>query len=342
VPVEGAIQPQRVSWRAATEAALYGPGGFFRRGAGPADHFRTSVHASPLFAGAVLTLLTRLDAALGHPDQLHLVDIGAGHGELLVAVASQAPAELAARLRLTAVERASRPAELPAAIGWTTEIPRCTGLLFANEWLDNVPVDVAELDDGGVPRLVLVDASGAETLGPPVADPWLDRWWTLRSPGDRAEPGAPRAEAWAAAVSRLGRGLAIAVDYGHFADARPSAGTLTGYAAGRQVPPVPDGSCDLTAHVAIDAVAVAGEKAGAEVTVHTDQRTALRALGVSGDRPPRELASADPVAYLRALSRAGEAGELLARGGLGDFRWLAQSVGLAPDWAGLVLGSTPG
>ncbi|MEU3502835.1 hypothetical protein ABZ726_19445, partial [Streptomyces hundungensis] len=40
-------------WRAAAEEALYGDGGFYLRPEGPAGHFRTSVHASPLFAAAV-------------------------------------------------------------------------------------------------------------------------------------------------------------------------------------------------------------------------------------------------------------------------------------------------
>jgi SAM-dependent MidA family methyltransferase len=319
-------------WRVATQHALYGPDGFFHRPAGPGAHFRTSVHASPLFAGAVLRLLTRADAALGHPDPIDLVDVGAGRGELLVALSGLVPAELAGRLRLTGVELAPRPADLPAGIRWVAEVPRHTGLLFANEWLDNVPVDVAELDGGGVPRLVLVEpATGAEALGEPIdgADAaWLARWWPLRTPGDRAELGRPRDLAWAGAVGALERGLAVAVDYGHLAADRPAGGTLTGYAAGRQVPPVPDGSCDLTAHVAMDAVAA--EAAGP--TLLTDQRTALRALGVLGGRPPRELASTDPPGYLRALASAGEAGELLDPAGLGGFHWLAHTVGLPPEW----------
>ncbi len=325
-----------VRWREATEAALYGPDGFFRRAAGPAAHFRTSVHASPLFAGAVLELLRRVDAALGHPDPIDVVDIGAGHGELLVALVAAAATTgggggrgLAGRLRLVGVERAARPTGLPASIEWASDIPRCTGLLVANEWLDNVPVDIVELDGAGTPRLVLVDpATGDETLGDPVDDPWLDRWWPLLKPGDRAELGAPRDDAWAGAIASLDAGLALAVDYGHVLATRPAGGTLTGYAHGRQVIPVPDGSCDLTAHVAMDAVAAAGEKAGAQVTVRTSQRDALRDLGVDGARPPIALASTDPAAYLRALTRASEAGELLARGGLGDFHWLAQAVGI--------------
>ena len=47
------------------------------------------------------------------------------------------------------------------------------------------------------------------------------------------------------------------MDYGHLAAARPPAGTLAAHRAGRLVPPVPDGSCDLTADVAWDSLAAA-------------------------------------------------------------------------------------
>ncbi len=58
----------------------------------------------------------------------------------------------------------------------------------------------------------------------------------------------------------------------------------------------------------------------------TSQREALHRLGVSGGRPPLALASRDPAGYVRALAAAGEAAELTARGGLGDFTWLLQRV----------------
>lgn len=118
----------------------------------------------------------------------------------------------------------------------------------------------------------------------------------------------------------------MAVDYAHVREARPPFGTLTGFRAGREVRPVPDGSCDLTAHVALDACAAAGAGAGPPPEL-LSQREALRRLGVSGERPPLTLASADPAGYVRALASAGEAAELTARGGLGDFGWLMQRRG---------------
>ncbi|MFF8672698.1 SAM-dependent methyltransferase [Streptomyces sp. NPDC015242] len=319
-------------WRAATEEALYGPRGFYRRAEGPGAHFRTSVHASALFAGAVARLLCRVDEALGRPAELDFVDMAAGRGELAAGVLAALPAEVAARTRVYAVEIAGRPPGLDHRIEWRSAPPSgTTGLLFANEWLDNVPVEVAEVDSAGLARHVLVRADGTERLGEPVAGAqarWLERWWPL--PGEaglRAEIGLPRDEAWAAAVATVGRGLAVAVDYAHTADARPPFGTLTGFRDGRETTPVPDGSRDLTAHVALDACALPGGHL-------LSQREALHALGVTGARPPIALASTDPAAYVRALAGAGEAAELTAAGGLGDFGWLVQPVGIEDPFRG--------
>ncbi|WP_411071073.1 SAM-dependent methyltransferase [Streptomyces sp. cmx-4-25] len=314
-------------WREATERALYGPGGFFLRPEGPAGHFRTSVHASPLFAGAVARLLGEVAEELG-TDRVDLVDVGAGRGELVAGVLA-ATAGSGLTVRAYAVERAGRPDGFDPRVEWTDRPPRgVRGLLFANEWLDNVPVDVAEADATGTVRYVEVRPDGAERLGAPVSGAdaeWLERWWPLREPGARAEIGRPRDEAWAAAVSCLAAGRAVAVDYAHVRGSRPPFGSLTGFRAGREVPPVPDGSCDLTSHVALDACAAASSSGGADAEPVT-QREALRRLGVTGDRPPLSLASTDPAGYVRALSSAGEAAELTARGGLGDFLWLTRRV----------------
>ncbi|MFF2652453.1 SAM-dependent methyltransferase [Streptomyces sp. NPDC058045] len=324
--------PAPRTWRAAAEDALYGPGGFYLRPeGGPAAHFRTSVHASPLFAGAVAELLCRVDVALGRPAALDFVDLGAGRGELVTAVLAALEPGVRERLRAYAVERAPRPAGTDPRIRWTDEPPSgASGLLFANEWLDNVPLDVVETGADGEPRLVLVDAEGEESVGGAVGAEdaeWLARWWPVgRAPGLRAEIGRPRDTAWAAAVGSLERGLAVAVDYGHTRGARPPYGSLTGFRAGRETRPVPDGSCDLTAHVALDACLLPGGRL-------RTQRGALTALGLSGARPPLALAGTDPAGYVRALARAGEAAELTARGGLGDFGWLLQPVGLPADRA---------
>ena len=303
------------TWKRAWDTALYGPDGFFRREA-PAAHFRTSVHASSLFAQAVVSL--------AHQERLDtVVDIGAGRGELLTAIRRIDPG-----LDLLGVEIAARPAGLDEAIAWTTALPASVdGLVVANEWLDDIPCHVVQVDDDGDVRVVHVDpATGEETLGasvdhssvPSSLGGWLDRWWPLdhRDPGSRAEIGTTRDNAWSDVVRRIGHGLAVAIDYGHLGDARPPYGSLRSYRRGRQVAVLPDGSRDVTAHVAVDSVAasVGG--------VLRRQRDLLAELGVTATMPDREVASADPAGYLEDVSRAGEAAELLGRGGLGDFWWI--------------------
>jgi SAM-dependent MidA family methyltransferase len=348
-------------WSLAMEQALYGPDGFYRAGEGPAAHFRTSVHASPLFATAVVRLLREVDEALGMPDEITLVDVGAGRGELLDAVRVQLaqpprlhdqptrsaasgsadlppPADsLPRRLRLVAVEVAPKPYNLTSDIEWRNDLPAgVIGLLIANEWLDNVPCDVAEVTPAGW-RLVEVAADGSERLGPepdPDQQAWLSTWWPTPESSDdlsgqpfRAEIGLSRDAAWYRAVATLDRGVAIAVDYAHNRTSRPPSGTLTGYAHGRQTAPIPDGSCDITAHVALDSCAAAAPHS--DWTVLATQRDVFHSLGMTGGRPDLSLASTDPRGYLRALSQASTAAELTDPLGLGGFGWLAQGVGVS-------------
>lgn len=318
-------QQQQRTWRTATFESLYGPDGFYRRPEGPIGHFRTSVSASPAFAEAVRRLAEHVDASLGRPDPFDIVDVGAGRGQLLSVLSVGAPA----RWRLSAVELADRPRELPAEVRWHHCVPALTGLLFANEWLDNIPVDVVECTVDG-PRLLLVDTDGKQRPGPrptPGDRAWLSTWWPMQQVGDRAEVGHPRDDAWGSAVAAVHRGVAVAVDYAHLAGDRPVGGTLTGYRCGQHVAPAPDGRTDITAHVALDACAAAGLLAGADQSTLITQREALHALGLHAQAPGSVLASTDPPAYLAALQAAGEVADLTRPGGLGDFSWLVQAVG---------------
>jgi SAM-dependent MidA family methyltransferase len=351
----GSVAPvtEWLTWRTAMEQALYGPDGFYRRpGPGPAAHFRTSAH-NPVFAEAVGRLLLRVDERLGRPARLDFVDLAAGRGELAAGVVAwltaEAP-EAAARLRAVAVDLGARPEGLAAAVEWRAAGDAPTGivgLLVANEWLDNVVCDVAEVGADGVARIVEVEAGSGDERSGAVPDArqreWLARWWPLGDAGDggsagaegsagagasagaRAEIGLERDAAWRSAVDRLERGVAVAIDYSHTAADRPRFGTLTGYRDGHQVPAVPDGTCDITAHVALDACAAALES-GIE-TVLTTQRDFLRELGISGARPDLALASTDPLGYLRRLSQASEAAELTDPAGLGAFGWLLAYAG---------------
>jgi SAM-dependent MidA family methyltransferase len=277
------------TFREAWDTALYGPDGFYRRER-PAAHFRTSVHASPLFGQAI----ARLARAVGAEQVL---DIGAGSGELGAVLRGEG-------LSVADIELDD---ELPAEL---------TGLVIANEWLDNIPCELVEWDEHGVPRYLSADLTPGDVVDGNDLE-WLQRWWP-GEPGDRAEIGRTRDEAWTAVVDRLAEGaVAVAIDYGHVLADRPPYGTLTGFRAGRECEPVLDGSCDITAHVALDSL-------GGSIV---RQRDALRALGVSAARPSLELAQTEPLRYLAELSSAGEAAELLDPSGLGAFGWVWTAVG---------------
>lgn len=312
------------SWDQAWDQALYGESGFYRQAAGPAGHFSTATQGVPKIgeqlAGALLTQMER--EGLGT-----FVDMGCGRGELLEHVHRLNP-----DLTCIGVDVVDRP-RLSDGIGWLRSpgghrlpdsLEALSGaLVFANEWLDVVPCPIAEVDEHGDLREVLVDApTSQERLGDPVTGAslqWCESFWPSAhlEAGDRVEIGQSRDAAWEDLLSRLKSGLAIAVDYGHTTDTRPPQGTLTGFSLGRQVLPVPDGSCDLTAHVAMDSL------------THDellDQRGALRRLGLSGRIPPLDLARSSPAAYLQGLSTASAASALMAQGGLGDFLWAFRQV----------------
>lgn len=233
--------------------------------------------------------------------------------------------------RVVAVDVVDRPDGLDERVEWLrspggADLPAelhdlPAALVVAHEWLDVVPCTVAEVDATGTVRTVLVDpATGAESLGAPLDGAeraWVEDHWSGSTPGERIEVGLSRDRAWSDLVCRVRSGTLVAVDYGHTEGRRPSGGTLTAYVVGQQTTPVPDGSCDVTAHVAIDSL---------DADEVLTQREALQALGTTGATPPHALAQADPLAYLRALERAGAQARLLDREGFGGFWWAVKHV----------------
>ena len=88
-------------------------------------------------------------------------------------------------------------------------------------------------------------------------------------------------------------GRALAVDYGHQVGDRPLGGTFAAYAGGRRRRPVPDGSVNLTAGVAVDALAAAGAAAGGTTLLLARQ---AEVLGPDPDSSPSP--ADDPLADL--------------------------------------------
>lgn len=310
------------AWREAWQDALYGARGFYRAPEGPAGHFATSAHGldptGRVLARAVVALVHRHGLAA-------VVEVGAGRGELLTAVHAINPA-----MALTGCDVVDRPAGLPDTIGWLRSPGGATlpeglagmqgTLVLAHEWLDVVPCTVAERDAAGRWRQVEVAADGQERLGPPPPVEELD--WLNRHVPDpeatRAEVGLARDRAFADLAQRVRHGLVVAVDYGHTRADRPRHGTLTGHRHGTVVAPVPDGTVDLTAHVAVDTLP-AGER--------SRQRDVLTALLGRPDLPPHDLAAREPGRYLQRLQEVTAHRALAGAEGPGGFWWVVQGRG---------------
>lgn len=266
------IVPDELSLADAWEDTLTGDCSFYRSPDGdPYRHFETGVAASETLIPVVQDLLAIAESFAGGP--LTVIDVGSGAGGLLTRLANAGT-----DARLIGIDLRARPVGLDARIDWITEDARkvagdirgIRGVVVAHEFLDDIPCDAVEADEDGRPRRILVDPSNRELrVGERLHDPadlaWLDEWWPVARPLMRAEIGRGRDRAWASLTGMLEVGAALAIDYGHTRAERVAGtwdgGTLVGYRDGRAVSPVADGSCNLTAHVAIDAVAAAAPRA---------------------------------------------------------------------------------
>lgn len=282
------MAPDSVPWSAAWSNAAPG---FYGAGHGRAeDHFATAVMDGPRVAASILSLAMPALDRLGDR-RLTVTDVGAAAGTLLDHLRRAWPTEWLARTDWRAIDLRPRPDDLEPPITWvhgdlrdvaSTLVPG-PGLVIAHEFLDDIPCDVLEIDDDRERRLVLVDPdAGGEELGPRLSDRracqglgvdpdpldrWCDAWWPRREPAARVEVGLSRDLAWAAVAGLVTDGVAVAADYGHLRADRDrgvwDGGTLVGYRNGRVVAPIPNGTCNITAHVAIDAAA--GHVAGSRI-----------------------------------------------------------------------------
>ena len=273
------------AWSVAWQEAAFGPEGFYRRDPGHAErHFATHVTDDDRTARRLLsTAVPMLRELASQGRGVVVTDIGAGDGTLLSQLVDLCPADLIDAVTWRGLDVRERPPRLTDRVRWVrgdiramaAQLPAECGLVIAHELLDDIPCDVLECDDDGRLRLVLVDpATGRQEPGPALDDAagctsfgiaaepllaWAANWWPRRTPVGRIEVGLPRDAVWRQVTSLVATGLAVAIDYGHLrADRRRGGwdgGTLAGYRDGRLVTPVPDGTCNITAHVAMDSCA---------------------------------------------------------------------------------------
>ncbi|MBK6764445.1 MAG: hypothetical protein IPG68_14790 [Micrococcales bacterium] len=190
-------------------------------------HFTTSIDLGDHVARLVLQRC-RAAAARHGIDRPWIVDVGAGGGRLLRQLQDLGfPAD-----RLIGVDVRPRP-ELPLPVRWIQGrapdcLPQVEGLVFAHEFLDDIPADVVHAGR----TLTVAGRPG------PAAQPGDLQWAAVWGDGPG---GRRRDEAWSRIVSAVSVGEAIAVDY-------PRSDPV-GHRAGRRVPARPDGGTDISAGV---------------------------------------------------------------------------------------------
>lgn len=259
--------PEDLAWDLAWARAATGDRGFYYHSL-PYDHFTTSVQHSTLATDLLPYVRTAL---LRGP--IRFIDVGAGTGLLAEQISDLLTPAERERTTLICLDVRPRPAHLSAAIDWIEgdvretiiQIPAGHTVLVAHEFLDDLPCAMAEVGSDGVAHIMVADHTHfTPTLGAALdtASPeyeWLKKWWPTTRPFMRCEIGITRDACWRDLTALVSSGFAIAIDYAHMRADRIrgvwDGGTLTGYRAGQTLTPQATGEMNITAHVALDALA---------------------------------------------------------------------------------------
>ena len=346
-----------ISFARFMERCLYTPGlGYYSAGRlkfGAAGDFVTAPELGSLFAGCVARALAPALAACG--DEAAWFELGGGSG----AFARDCLRELAAldalprhywllepsadlRERQHTLLQAALPAEVFARCAWLDRPPQhaWSGVLFANEVLDALPVTRFTTRDGEIfEEHVATSANGAFVRQERPADPLVAgavrhlqrRLGRDFADGYRSEV-LPQLPWWLEAIAgEQQRGAALFVDYGYvrheFYLPERTDGTLLCHYRHRAHPDplILPGLQDITASVDFTALAEAGMSTGGELVAYLFQAEFLMAAGLDAafaaayDGVDDEAARYALAQQVKRLTLPGEMGErfqamLFARG----------------------------
>lgn len=364
-----------ISFEDYLDIALYEPeAGFYSTGGGAGRHgdFLTSPELGPLFGAVIGRALDAWWSELGEPDPFVVVEAAAGEGSLAAAVLAAAP-RCAPALRYLLVERSERmrqrqPARValePSSVvlgprgdegeddedsstaagdgprlASLDDLPAApfSGVVLANELLDNLPFTLLERSTGGWDEVRVGESTGSGGLVEFLAPAPTTLASLAAELAPDADPGVRipvqrRAAEWLRKVLRLLRGgRVVVVDYvattAELAS-RPQGEWLRTYRSGGPGghPLDTPGAQDITCEVCVDQLS--------RVRVPTSNRPQAEFLVAHGlaqlvdeakDAWLRGAAGGGLEA-LRARSRIDEAAALTDPSGLGAFRVLEWVTG---------------
>ena len=315
------------------ELALYGAEGFYTKAgggsAGRRGDFITSPEVGPLFGAVLARYLDAEWERLGRPDPFTVVDAGAGPGTLARSVLAAAPgcsdAMRYVAVEVSAPQRDRHPETVESVASMDEVAPHgdLTGVIVANELLDNLPFRLAVFDSGWREAYVDLGDDGrfVEVLSAPF-DPVPAALLPSAPFGSRA-PLVDRARSFVdEARALLAAGSLVVVDYGTPITAslagrpwRDWLRTYRGNERGDHYLAAP-GTQDITVDVPFDQLP---EPDGVRSQSQFLQRWGIDELVEEGRRVWTEQAARPGLEAMKMRSRISEAEALLDPDGLGNF-----------------------
>jgi len=346
------------------ELALYAPGlGYYSAGSrkfGEAGDFITAPELSPLFGRT----LARQAAEIMLHSLPHVLELGAGSGKMAADMLAELEhlgslpdsysiLEVSAdlRQRQQALIRERLP-HLLDRVHWLDALPeKISGMIFANEVLDALPVHMVHWRDSAInERGVALADNNFVWQERPVSDAVL-----LHATKQISVPDDYVSEICLAArglinslAQRLEQGTMLFIDYGfgarEYYHPQRSSGTLMCHYRhhAHDDPFFLPGLQDITAHVNFTDIAESGIDAGLELSGFTTQTHFLINCGITDllkDTSPENLRDYLPLsAQLQKLTSPAEMGELFKVIALGKKPDLSSVEGMDEPLCGFVRG----
>lgn len=333
------------------DLALYDPhhGYYTHHQPGPQGDYLTSPSLSPWFGKLLGKLFVSMHQAMGESNEFRVVELGAGSASLAASVL-EASDEASSILwvvveRFKGIESLQREAlREHTEVEWASSLSEVSpgdGCIFANEVLDNFPVHLLEVVEGGVAEIYVraADGSLAEELGP-LSDPRLEAHTSNAMGhleiGDRFEVSLATDDFAQDASAVISRGYLLIIDYGDVEPdlwTRRPAGSLVSYGTdGLHLDVLRQpGRRDITAHVNFSHLSRSLEDLGWNVSPVRTQRQMLIELGVADvDEHLRQAQHSAQerglgAEAIRLVSERSALTALYRSGGLGDLRVMIAS-----------------
>lgn len=318
------------------DLALYGEGGYYRaegpHRAGRRGDFITAPEVGPLYGAVIARALDHWWSEAGEPSSFSFVDAGAGAGTLARSILAARP-RCADALAYVAVEispehRASHPEGIASSA--TMPDDAGTGVVFANELLDNLPFEMWVHDGRWLKAHVAVDGDRFTEV---LREAPVPAMLPASAPHASRVPVHADAAAWlTGALASLRAGRVVVADYCWPGTAdflgRPWRDWLRTYSgqarAGHWL--ADPGSCDITTQVALDQLSAVREPDAVRTQAQFLALWGIDEMVEEGRAYWAEHAASPDLAAMRMRSRVSEAAALCDPSGLGAFTVIEWSV----------------